>query len=168
MTLCPTCGNALASSPEPARDRAERRVAELQAAGLHTLSDIERAQSSGERAGKPKTIGVIAHIDHSEHALTAAIAALSRPQADDGWRPTHRHVKRGSEYMLLGIGKMQTQGWLQELVLNGHVEARTSVDMREVAIYRGSDGSLWARPIEDFNDGRFEALPSAPATGGGE
>lgn len=49
MTNCPTCGNALASSPETARDRAERRVAELQAAGLHTLGDIERAQSSGER-----------------------------------------------------------------------------------------------------------------------
>lgn len=67
--------------------------------------------------------------------------------------PTHRHKKRGSEYVLIGIGKMQADWWTDGL--NG----KGSADMAEVAIYRDvKDGSLWARPREEFEDGRFENL----------
>lgn len=63
---------------------------------------------------------------------------------------THRHVKRGSEYALIGIGKMQSDYWTDG---NGHV------DMQDVAIYRSvDDGSLWVRPHAEFEDGRFAAL----------
>lgn len=69
---------------------------------------------------------------------------------------THRHKKRGSEYALIGFGKMQSESWVEDV--------GSRVDMREVAIYRSvDDGSLWARPVEEFNDGRFETLPAAPA-----
>jgi hypothetical protein len=84
-------------------------------------------------------------------------AALSSSGAG-GWRPTHRHKKRGSEYMLLGIGKMQAERWY----LPGAMEAGPSVDMEEVVIYRGEDGKLWVRPREEFEDGRFEDLPATP------
>jgi len=77
-----------------------------------------------------------------------------------GWKPTHRHVKTGGEYVLLGIGKMQAQDWLFERFLDVGRSKLDSVDMREVAIYRGHDGQLWARPREEFEDGRFAPLPA--------
>jgi hypothetical protein len=37
--------------------------------------------------------------------------------------------------------------------------------MREVAIYRSvDDGSLWVRPREEFEDGRFAALDAGART----
>lgn len=69
--------------------------------------------------------------------------------------PTHRHVKSGGEYIFLGYGKMQTSDWVEYISM----ESTVSVDMQEVAIYRAvSDGSLWARPKDEFEDGRFVKL----------
>lgn len=71
---------------------------------------------------------------------------------------THRHRKRGSEYVLIGIGKMQAEDWF-DAYPTGDAD---TVDMRDVAIYRSvDDGSLWVRPREEFDDGRFEALSIA-------
>lgn len=85
------------------------------------------------------------------------LSAIGHP-VQPVWRPTHRHKKRGSEYMMLGIGKMQAEHWY----LPGAMEAGPSVDMQEVAIYRSEDGKLWVRSREEFEDGRFEAIPAAP------
>jgi len=75
--------------------------------------------------------------------------------------PTHRHKKRGSLYELLGIGKMQTDFWFDGLDEDADAG---NVDMRPIAIYRAiDDGSLWARPREEFEDGRFEKLPDRNA-----
>jgi hypothetical protein len=80
---------------------------------------------------------------------------------EGGWRPTHRHVRRGSEYVLIGIGRMQCDWW--QITGAGY---RYPVDMAEVAIYRSvDDGSLWVRPREEFEDGRFEVLTASGETG---
>lgn len=85
-------------------------------------------------------------------------AALRSLPPDDG-RPTHRHKKRGSKYVLIGIGKMQSEDWFRSTP-GSSIEP---VDMREVAIYRSvDDGSLGVRPREEFEDGRFEATPPPP------
>lgn len=69
----------------------------------------------------------------------------------------YRHKKRGTEYVLIGIGKMQADGWVSS------PKGIAPVDMREVAVYRSvtDPTEIWARPREEFEDGRFEALPTA-------
>ena len=92
-------------------------------------------------------------------AAEAKIAELEHRSLAEG-RPTHRHKKRGTEYVLIGYGKMQAESWFER---NRGGNTFTDVDMREVAIYRPvDDGSLWARPREEFEDGRFEVLPQPP------
>lgn len=70
-------------------------------------------------------------------------------------KPTHRHKKRGTEYVLIGTGKMQAESWVD--MFEGGV---LPVDDEEVAIYRSATDptEIWVRPREEFEDGRFEAL----------
>lgn len=71
-----------------------------------------------------------------------------------GWQPTHRHVKRGSFYRVLGVASLQ-----RSLVHEFN-------DGKTLVIYEGEDKQLWARAESEFNDGRFEELPAAPTTNG--
>jgi hypothetical protein len=61
------------------------------------------------------------------------------------WNPTHRHLKRGSTYIVIGRGELQTSSELP--------------DGADLIIYQGEDGKLWARPTHEFEDGRFEVVP---------
>lgn len=64
----------------------------------------------------------------------------------------YRHKKRGTVYEVIGTAELQVAGL-----------APDEGDYLEV--YRGDDGKLWARPFDEFHDGRFEALPPAPEAG---
>lgn len=83
--------------------------------------------------------------------VNEAIAALphlgAAGVAVPRWQPTHRHVRRGSEYKVLGFASLQA--------------AEPCYETAALVVYQGSDGKLWARPHDEFSDGRFEALPAA-------
>lgn len=66
-----------------------------------------------------------------------------------------RHKKRGTLYEVLGIGRMQAENWEDQTVAFAD---DISVDMREVVVYRSvtDPTEIWVRPVEEFNDGRFE------------
>lgn len=69
------------------------------------------------------------------------------PRADlvAPFSPTHRHIKRGTEYQFIDEADLQTDKPLS--------------DYEVVSVYRGNDGRVWVRPSSEFNDGRFERLP---------
>jgi hypothetical protein len=37
-------------------------------------------------------------------------------------------------------------------------EGVTLADMAEMMVYKSADGTLWVRPLSEFNDGRFEPV----------
>ena len=62
-----------------------------------------------------------------------------------------RHVKRGTTYQVIGEAKLQTFGSIAEGAM--------------LTIYRGDNtGALWARPTDEFRDGRFVTLSEAVPT----
>ena len=67
-------------------------------------------------------------------------------QECEGFKPTHRHKKRGTDYQVIGQGILQVSG------------TAYLGDEYEVTIYQGDDGKLWVRGTDEFNDGRFDAL----------
>jgi hypothetical protein len=59
----------------------------------------------------------------------------------------YRHRGRGTFYTVIGRANLQTD--------------RPIADDEALVIYRGKDGELWARPVREFRDGRFEPVPNA-------
>lgn len=92
---------------------------------------------------------------YMRRGLAAPEAVEAGGAGTSQWQPTHRHKKTGGDYMLVGVGRMQTKWWVDWLGQPSPDDG-TTVDMREVTIYQGADGKLWVRPVEEFNDGRFE------------
>lgn len=70
-----------------------------------------------------------------------SLRRLFRPQAvdqPDTWTATHRH-RKGGLYRLLKQGVYEP-------------------DRSPVAIYDDADGTVWVRPLSEFQDGRFTPL----------
>ncbi|WP_149898949.1 DUF1653 domain-containing protein [Rhizobium rhizogenes] len=84
---------------------------------------------------------------HAPKIFRAAVSALSA-QVQDVAQERYRHKKRGSIYTVMARGRLQVDG---------------DLDNEKVVVYRGEDGQTWVRPEYEFNDGRFEPLPAAPA-----
>lgn len=75
-----------------------------------------------------------------QYVAPALASAAAVPAAAERFR----HVKRGTEYAIVGRASLQNAG---------------AVALSEAAcmvIYRGDDGKLWAREESEFMDGRFE------------
>lgn len=96
----------------------------------------------GEAAGFTYDKACDAHQRYCDRIADAVLVALA---PSSPWQPTHRHVKRGTDYEVLGRAVIQA--------------AEPLDDEEYVIVYRGQDGQLWARCADEFNDGRFIPLP---------
>lgn len=129
-------------------------------------ASIDEAKAAAQAHYESYVLSLIEQ-DDTPRPMTSFLHTLSEEQrasalayeGDDTVVPraTHRHKKRGTEYVLISYGKMQAEGWYT-ISLDGRVGA--SVDMREVAIYRSATDltEIWVRPRDEFEDGRFEEI----------
>lgn len=73
-----------------------------------------------------------------------------------------RHKKRGTTYRVLHGAVMQSTHWRD-------THYKVPADGRTVVVYQSEDdGSVWVRPAEEFEDGRFEALSQSASAGRGD
>jgi len=74
----------------------------------------------------------------AERIANEALEALSALTAGKPEQavPTHRHKTRGTEYMLIGIGRMQAKEWFEGSDRDDYWGGVSSIDMREVASTR--------------------------------
>ncbi|WP_342643413.1 hypothetical protein [Rhodoligotrophos ferricapiens] len=94
--------------------------------------------------------------EQDARAIAAALSAI-----EGGGAVRYRHKRRGTDYELIGYGNMQSKHWRDPATPADNCLHGTSVNLREVAIYRSVDeGALWVRPREEFEDGRFEEVKS--------
>ncbi|MFG1255930.1 hypothetical protein V5F79_01295 [Xanthobacter flavus] len=117
----------------------EARAPELSGSDYGLASEAERSDMR-EDAGRA-------------YDNAAFVRRLAVPAVDPS--PTHRHVKRGSEYRVIGEAEAQvsTGDYRPDWTIE-----RLIADGDRLTIYQGADGKLWARFTDEFNDGRFVAI----------
>ncbi len=116
--------------------------------------------SPDERNSVPATPGCEAVIQALEFAnatphVISRIRALFRGYAERvglSPAPRWRHVARGSDYIEVGRAKVQNS---LQLIDEGDT----------VVVYRGTEGQLWARHEDEFEDGRFVRVTEDDARG---
>ena len=78
-----------------------------------------------------------------------------------------RHLKRGTEYEVLGEAEAQVAtGTVRTTMLGKPLGGiyRRIADGLSLTVYRDpATGKLWCRPTDEFRDGRFETIASAPS-----
>lgn len=93
-------------------------------------------------------ITVLIHRINREKDLASAAEWVKRNypgRADEivAWKPTHKHVKRGTFYRVLSEGHLQMEG---------------PNDNAQMIVYEDETGYVWVRPKSEFFDGRFEPV----------
>lgn len=143
---------------KPAPDSTRTGAAETEE--TYTIEMGQAAESYLYSVGYDKSEDKFPKLFRWSDCLAAMIAARPEAPSDAGWRERVRHVKRGTEYEVLGEAEAQVSGsdsritehrdWLTEAVI--------LEDGDKLTVYRGTDGRLWCRPTDEFRDGRFLTL----------
>jgi len=60
------------------------------------------------------------------------------------FQPEYKHKQRGTDYMHVGYGQVQTNKPLK--------------DNESIVAYMDEDGKIWIRSVDEFYDGRFEEI----------
>ena len=106
-------------------------------------AEIERLRKAIHDNNR-STIVRIAEATEARMKAEARVAELEVALRARPVGPKWRHIKRGSIYTEIWRGKVQTDTPL--------------TDYAEVVVYQADDGSIWVRPVSEFEDGRFAAL----------
>lgn len=104
------------------------------------IIDVLTTMLQGISDGPDVAVGIAVGAVHIEMLIDAEIEKACAFEA------THRHLKRGTTYQLLGPAILQTEVPLS--------------DGAALLAYGDEEGGLWVRPPEEFNDGRFEEIPA--------
>jgi hypothetical protein len=118
---------------------------------------IERLQAKLAASPAMPHAATAYRMRRGETSILTEDAALAADMQTRGWEVvalvasspaaprTWRHKKRGTTYAEVGLASLQAETPCEETAV--------------LVIYRGDDGRLWARPHDEFHDGRFEAAP---------
>lgn len=107
--------------------------------------------------------------------LATAPAETEKPETGEAKLERVRHLKRGTEYEVLGEAEVQVATGSHKIWLKGAdtsseyaaIPARLAHDGEEITVYRDpKSGKLWCRFTDEFRDGRFETItpPQPTAT----
>jgi hypothetical protein len=132
----------LAASPSPEASELSN-LQKLQSAPL-TLPPVPGVSPLKEKGEGSSSTGLPAH-----GAPQSSAPETEAAHSAGVWQPTHRHVKRGTLYELLGLGMLQIEPGASPLQ-----------DYDRLAVYWDEKGGLWLRPADEFFDGRFEEIPT--------
>lgn len=156
---------ALAAAPEPApAQQAAEGPLDCPFCGSQAIA--EESASDGKVFCTICAASILRrHYRRTNFGVSDAVAAWNRRTPAPSLpspAPAHRHKKRGTECVLIGIGKMQAEQWVERTpALDHDAWMIKPIDMCEVAIYRSAaDGSLRVCPLTEWEDGRFEARPT--------
>lgn len=133
-----------------AEDRVRRYLDIRDRVKMINLSDVVHAVHSGtehEAELRLSDVRALLIAASNEARLQREVEAL---RADQKWEPTHRHLKRGSSYQVIGSAVLQT--------------AEPIHDAHAMTVYVSENGALWVRPTTEFNDDRFEQIAPPAAS----
>ncbi|MBK3406249.1 hypothetical protein H0176_23740 [Methylorubrum populi] len=153
-------GELLLSKAQPAPDstRTGQEEAEEVAKALYR-------HDYGAYPDQPEWDAAIAAVQKRYRALAGA-ALAARPAAPEAQGLERvRHVKRGTEYEVLGEAEAQiSRGMRINFGAENEEFYRHLHEGMKLTVYRGSDGKLWCRFTDEMRDGRF--VPAPPASSG--
>ena len=85
--------------------------------------------------------------------VTGWLACLRRLRIDTDYRARMVHASNGADFVFEPTHRHRKGGLYRE-IMRGVREH----DLEPVVVYRGEDGTIWTRPVAEFDDGRFTRL----------